>query len=379
MSISDAESIPKGRILVFYPFVRSFGGIERLLVDLHLECATRGRTVELVCFESRVDFSGYSEVPLPVHQLRGRRNFICEIARLRRFLNSYAQSDDAILAMEMYGALFASGIRQNYSLHIADTPALLPRDLTRFSWTAASRTAISTDQPGLRTRLKGEFVFRLIRRGVRRARRCATMTRRNATDLLTTFGEEFAVIPPGVAEWTSRTMAAPEECVVLSVCRLEASKRVDWIIRAFSELPEPLRSSCRLWIVGDGSERPALQSSAAALGISDRITFWGHVSESQLEECYNRSSIFVMPAKQGYGLPGLEALARGLRLILHQESGVSETLEDCKRAMIITDEPGLKSAVESFCRTHSTACKLSLQVRTRRDWCCDLLQCFGWR
>lgn len=366
------------RFLVFYPFIRSFGGIERLLLDMHLESAVRGHRVELLCFDCKVDFSSYCELPIVVHQLKGPRRFFSEVLRLRRFLKDRNEFDQ-MLVMEMYGAMYAACIRQSFCLHIADTPTLLPRDLTRFSWSAALPSALSPVRPALVKRLKAELVFRLIRRGIRRGKFRATMTRRNAIELERIFGEAFAVIPPGVAEWRSEVGGAGEDCVLLSVCRLEGSKRVDWIIRAFAAMPEPLRDRSRLWIVGDGSLKEDLEAVVDSLGLAERVKFWGHVSESQLEDCYLRSSVFVMPAKQGYGLPGLEALSRGLRLIVHEESGVSEILADCRRATVISDERSLAVAVESCCRTHATAGKEAIQLRTRRDWCRDLFVCFGWQ
>ena len=44
-----------------------------------------------------------------------------------------------------------------------------------------------------------------------------------------------------------------------------------------------------------------------------------------------------MPAVQGYGLPALEALARGVPVVLHRESGVSEILRGTPWAEIIED------------------------------------------
>lgn len=365
------------KVLVFYPFVRSFGGIERLLVDLHVQLQLRGGGVELICFECHVDFSRYCSLPPNVRQLSGPRNYRSEVGRLRRFLRAY-RDFDYFLVMEMYGAMFAAGIQESYCLHIADTPRLLPRDITRFSWSAPIPDLLASVRPNFRQRLKAEVVYRLMRRGVGNAVSCATMTKRNARELKTCFGSSFSVIPPGVAEWSSEIGGPGEECVLLSVCRLELSKRVDWIIAAFASMRVELRHKARLWIVGDGSQRKSLEDLAAELGVSDRVLFWGHVSESELEMCYRDSSIFVVPARQGYGLPALEALARGLRLIVHEESGVSEILGQCERVKVITDPVSLSMALESFCLTHAAAGKESVQLRTRDQWCRDLLDCFGW-
>src|SRR5918997_6278351 len=66
---------------------------------------------------------------------------------------------------------------------------------------------------------------------------------------------------------------------------------------------------------------------AHRLGLSDHTVFYGHVSDEKLEEIYSRANVFVMPAVQGDGLPALEALIRGVPVVMHAQSGVSEVLQ----------------------------------------------------
>lgn len=221
-------------------------------------------------------------------------------------------------------------------------------------------------------------MFKMVRRGVQRASQRITMTRRNQTSLQSTFAAPFAVSPPGIAQTTPVASPNTSTCVFLSVCRLEPSKRVDWIIRAFSGIPPHLRRNARLEIVGAGSAAASLKALAAECGVDTQVNFRGHVSEEELEACYCDSSVFVMPAKQGYGLPGLESLARGLRLIVHRESGVSELLESCERAFLIDDEASLADAMVKLCTSHADTSRLSLNLRTRDHWCREILEHCGW-
>ena len=79
--------------------------------------------------------------------------------------------------------------------------------------------------------------------------------------------------------------------------------------------------------MGSGGESEALRVLASRLGLDGSVTFHGRVSDARLEELYSRAHLFLMPARQGYGLPALEALSRGLPVVMHQESGVSEILK----------------------------------------------------
>ena len=374
VSLGQVEG--KLEITVFYPFISSFGGIERLLVDLHQECLKRGITVRLLCFVSKVDFADYGAAELQVTVLKGPRNLLSETLRLRRFCRQYCPA--RLLVMEMCGVIYCSALQNKYCLHIADTPALLPRDISKHAWSYPASPQHANYNASLTQKFKGEISYRLIRRGIARAQSRLTMTARNCAELQRVFGLPFVYSWPGIAEASMPMAAHPATCRFLSVCRLEPSKRVDWIIRAFAQLPMSLRSAARLDIVGEGTSRAALENLAANLGVSDTVQFHGHVSDSVLEQCYNDGSVFVMPARQGYGLPGLEALLRGLRLIVHSESGVSEALQTCERAKVIADTPSLAAAMQLYCQTHDITRRISVNPRPRAAWVRELLERFGW-
>lgn len=373
----NPKSAGTERIFIFYPFLSSFGGIERLLIDFHLECRSLGISTALVCFRNAIDFSRYCGPSFEVYELQGNRSFFSEFLRLRRWSNGLA-STDRLLIMEMCGAIYGAAVQCQYALHIADTPDLLPRDVIKYSFSAGIPELVSRDQPSFLRRLKGELTFRLVRRGVQAATRRVTMTHRNQTSLQATFGCPFVVSPPGIASTNSADSPGNTSCVFLSVCRLEPSKRVDWIIRAFAKLPGQLRQNASLEIVGDGSASADLKAVAAECSVAEQVIFRGHVSEADLEQCYQGASVFVMPARQGYGLPGLESLARGLRLIVHRESGVSELLESCDRAFLIDDENSLAEAMVQLCRSHLHTPRKSLNLRTRDHWCHEILEHCGW-
>ncbi len=365
------------KLFIFYPFVQSFGGIERLLIDFHQQCGTRGIETSLVCFRNAVDFSRYTDLPFEVQELSGPRSISSEMLRLRKWSRGLS-TDQHLLVMEMCGVLYGTALPIPYALHIADTPDLLPRDIIKYSFSTGMPEFVARDKPSLFRRLKGELMLRLVRHGVQKASQRLTMTNRNRLELERTFLAPFAVTPPGIAEVVPADGPNRSECVFLSVCRLEPTKRVDWIILAFAEIPESLRKNARLDIVGEGSAAASLKDVATEVGIAGQVNFRGHVSEEELEACYKASSVFVMPAKQGYGLPGLESLARGPRLIVHRESGVSEILHSCDRAFLIDDKVSLRNAMVELCRTHEQTSRKCLNLRTSDHWCQEILEYCGW-
>lgn len=102
---------------------------------------------------------------------------------------------------------------------------------------------------------------------------------------------------------------------VLYVGRLDEEKNIDQLIRAMALLP----ASCpaRLEIVGDGNCRAELEALAAELGIENRITFAGLVTEQELLAAYARCELFVMPSTaELQSLATMEAMAAGAAVVL---------------------------------------------------------------
>jgi glycosyltransferase involved in cell wall biosynthesis len=94
---------------------------------------------------------------------------------------------------------------------------------------------------------------------------------------------------------------------VLVVSRLEPRKNVKEAIEAVAELAP---RSCRLDIVGDGSERGALAALVKSLGAEDKVHFLGRVREEALPELYAESAIFLTTSRsEGFGLSLLEAMS----------------------------------------------------------------------
>jgi glycosyltransferase involved in cell wall biosynthesis len=190
----------------------------------------------------------------------------------------------------------------------------------------------------------GEIVHQINRRGVKSALSTIAMTDAIAAELRTVYSVEPKIVRPGV-------MASPRSAFrryrtnkirILSVCRLEPNKRVDWILHALADLesrasPLSRATDWTLDVVGGGSQERQLQALAGQLGIAAKVVFHGTISDARLEELFADSTLFLMPAAQGYGLPALEALARGVPVVLHRESGVSEVLSGTPWAAVIDD------------------------------------------
>jgi glycosyltransferase involved in cell wall biosynthesis len=89
---------------------------------------------------------------------------------------------------------------------------------------------------------------------------------------------------------------------ILFVGRLDAEKRINELLRAAATMTDWLPVNVE--IVGDGACRAELEELAARLGISHRVRFHGHVSDTELLAAYARAEVFCMP-----GVAELQSLA----------------------------------------------------------------------
>jgi glycosyltransferase involved in cell wall biosynthesis len=97
--------------------------------------------------------------------------------------------------------------------------------------------------------------------------------------------------------------------LILFVGRLRYYKGLHVLLNAMPDVPG------RLLIAGTGPERDRLQAQAELLGVADRVTFLGDVSDDDLPALYHAADVFVLPAH-------LRAEALGLSQIEAQASGV---------------------------------------------------------
>jgi len=159
--------------------------------------------------------------------------------------------------------------------------------------------------------------------------------------------------------------------LVLCVAAKRAHKNLDTLIRALGTLPEP-----RPLLVLPGSPTPyedSLRRLAAELGMVDDVAFPGWIDEAQLEGLYAAADCFVLPSLQeGFGLPVLEAMSRGVPVACSDVSSLPEVAGDAALLFDPRDERSIADAVSRLLGDPALAQDLAARGRRR----CEL---FTWR
>ena len=90
-----------------------------------------------------------------------------------------------------------------------------------------------------------------------------------------------------------------------------------------------------------------LRERARSLGIAERVCFLDHVEEADLEALFAAASCFVLPSLQeGFGLPVLEAMSRGVPVACSNSSSLPEVAGDAALMFDPTDTAAIARAVE---------------------------------
>jgi glycosyltransferase involved in cell wall biosynthesis len=188
----------------------------------------------------------------------------------------------------------------------------------------------------------------LTRISARTAHRLITISRAARDDIVRSFGlaaDKIDVAPLGVRlPQGSRATAGSEVPTVLCVAQKRPYKNLGSLIRAVGELPD---ERAVLVLPGAPTEHEReLRTLAVELGVADRVRFPAWVSDDELEELYASATCFVLPSLiEGFGLPVLEAMARGVPVACSDRPALPEVAGDAALLFDPTDQAAVTNAV----------------------------------
>lgn len=151
------------------------------------------------------------------------------------------------------------------------------------------------------------------------------------------------------AEEVRERFALGEDRIVLCVSAALVHKNLARLLEAFAALATT-EDDVRLVIAGRPAlEHDALRAAAERLAVADRVTFTGWIDDPDLEGLYAAASCCVYPSLyEGFGLPVLEAMARGVPLACSNATSLPEVAGDAAVLFDPHDTAAIADAVRSL-------------------------------
>jgi L-malate glycosyltransferase len=113
---------------------------------------------------------------------------------------------------------------------------------------------------------------------------------------------------------------------IISVSSLIPRKNIDTVIRALARLKNHIPWTYTL--IGEGAERPALESLAASLGLGHRVRFRGALPRQEVINTLKQSHLFLLVSYlETFGLVYLEALACGNIVVGSKGEGIDGIIQ----------------------------------------------------
>jgi glycosyltransferase involved in cell wall biosynthesis len=114
--------------------------------------------------------------------------------------------------------------------------------------------------------------------------------------------------------------------IVLFLGRVTLQKGPDYFVEAARRVLD-CDPNVTFVLAGTGDMTLRLVERSAALGIGSRMLFTGFVDRGEVAQLYAIADVFVMPSvSEPFGLVALEAMDRGVPVVLSKQSGVSEVV-----------------------------------------------------
>jgi glycosyltransferase involved in cell wall biosynthesis len=194
--------------------------------------------------------------------------------------------------------------------------------------------------------------------GARRARRVIAISEAGKRDLVETLGlrlERIDVVHLGFMEPPAAEPTPEAELrerfglgtgtIVLTVAASLRHKNLARLIEAFAIAAGERDAS--LVVAGRaGLDQDQLRRQAGELGVGERVRFTGWIGDHDLEGLYRSASAFVFPSlMEGFGMPVVEAMYRGVAVASSNVSAMPEVAGDAAELFDPTDTSAIAAAL----------------------------------
>jgi glycosyltransferase involved in cell wall biosynthesis len=234
---------------------------------------------------------------------------------------------------------------------------------------------------GMRFRMVMGTLAPLVGRSATRIIAISQAAREDISQTLRLDYDKFDVAPLGIEPPSSTEATEPERQalrerlgldarpLVLCVAAKRRHKNLHGLIRALGVIARRSPGDPPLQLVLPGSSNEyeqELRELAQQLGIEDSVRFPGWISDDELNVLYDLASCFVLPTLiEGFGLPVLEAMARGVPVACSEIPVLSEVAGDAAALFDPNDADSIAATIERLIADPTYARQLAERGRER--------------
>ncbi|EJZ20319.1 glycosyltransferase family 4 protein [Rhizobium sp. Pop5] len=225
--------------------------------------------------------------------------------------------------------------------------------------------------PEVHQRLKRFYFPAIMQRSVEKAQAVFVVSRTTETDLERIIPKskgKTTVTPLAARELGPATPAPRDQCTsgdyLLFVGTLEPRKNLSRLLSAWQMLDDATRGSTRLVVVG--ATGWMVSELVQSLKTNSTIDVLGQVSDSALAELMQGTKALVYPSLyEGFGLPVVEAMARGIPVLTGDTGATGEIAEGAAILVDPTNVDAIHDGLVRLLTEPELLSFLSLQGRER--------------
>lgn len=180
----------------------------------------------------------------------------------------------------------------------------------------------------------------------------------------------IAVVRNGLDKAPPETLAGRRSVTprVVVLSRLVPHKRIEDALDAVAIMRQRV-PGVHLDVVGGGWWQHRLIAHADRLGITDAVTFHGHISDEAKHAVLQRSWVHVLPsAKEGWGLAVMEAAQHGVPTIGYRSSGgLIDSVVDGVTGLLVDERDELVDGLERLLSDRVLREELGAKAADRSD------------
>lgn len=195
--------------------------------------------------------------------------------------------------------------------------------------------------------IKGRFWHRILSTMVARANHIVCVSQSTVRELADVYripSDRCTVVYPGIEQQPSAEHEFPHNPCIVCVSTIEPRKNIDALVDAYVRI-RAVYPSAQCVVVG----KPGFHSQKTIQHMRESgVTYRGYVTEEEKENIYAHATAMVYPSiYEGFGLPPLEAQARGVPVIASSVTSLPEVLGDSAVLCDPNDVRSLSNALSS--------------------------------